>query len=173
LQTYVHTALKRVYDSALPGGGQAYMRGDQPWHPFFTDFLFLGYSNDTPFLLEFASDGQLNWHTAERFYAIGSGGDFAKVCKAVMGHYIEGEPLTVEHGLRVAYRMIQTTIDVSSSNVGGEVQLACVTSDGPRVLDEGERAGVRDAVEGWLLFERDSLNVPGVQAEEAPPKLDG
>src|ERR1700728_1909914 len=66
--------MAQCYGSALPFGTQQQVNGN---HPFITDFLVTGYTQTTPYLLEVAHDGQVNWHTDEGFYAIGSGGAFA------------------------------------------------------------------------------------------------
>lgn len=61
------------------------------WHstPMHSDFLVLGYANNTPYFLELSGDGQLNWHTAGKFAVVGSGGPFAEVANGLMAHYVE------------------------------------------------------------------------------------
>jgi ATP-dependent protease HslVU (ClpYQ) peptidase subunit len=88
----------------------------------------------TPYFFEVAHDGQRNWHTAAKFYAIGSGGDFASVANALMEHYLEGEELTVNLGMRLAFRTIKATCRVSSQYVREPVQLAVVDKNGARTL---------------------------------------
>jgi 20S proteasome alpha/beta subunit len=101
-------------------------------------------------------DGQFNWHTDERFYAIGSGGPFATVCHALMKHYISDE-LTLDKGMQLAYRAIATTCDVSSGLVGLPVQLAVVDSGGQRVLDDDEVRKIGVAVDRWKQLESETL----------------
>lgn len=166
-------AMRAAYDSCLsaPPGAQQ--------HPFFTTFLILGYSNETPWFLEVSGDGQLNWHTEGKFYATGSGGPFATVARGLMDHYIVDD-LTLEQGKLIAYRTIQTTIDVSSMFVGGPVRIAVCDSEGPRLLDADEMERIAHAVDGWKAIEAESLTslsvdateAPGEEAVEEPPTLE-
>lgn len=136
-------------------------------HP--AEFLFLGYSNSTPWFLELASDGQANWHTEPGFYAVGSGGPFATVAHALMEHYTLSS-LTLEHGKQLAYRAIDTTIRSSAFGVGGPVQMAICDADGARVLSSDEISDLQGAVEVWKTLERETLiaavTSPGMPAEE-------
>lgn len=175
LSRYVRDPLTECYNAATPG--QQMLRGPhgEQRHPFATDFLILGYGSGTPYFLEVANDGQLNWHHDARFSAVGSGGEFASVAHALMAHYVEGEELPVDLGLRVAYRTITNTIRVSSQHVGFPVQLAVADSKGAGVLDEGEVEGVKDAVEGWVKMEAETLRLPTGGKEpplETPPILE-
>lgn len=173
LGRYVREAMKRCYNAATPG--QQMLRGaaGEQRHPFGSDFLLLGYGNGSPYFLEVAHDGQLNWHHDARFYAVGSGGEFASVAHALMAHYMEGEPLPVELGLEVAYRTIATTIKVSSQWVGFPVQLAVADENGARVLDSDEVERVEQAVQSWIRVEADTLRRPEPdQPLEEPPSLD-
>lgn len=123
---------------------------------FVSNFLVLGFSNETPWFLEINHDGQLNWHTERGFYATGSGGPFATVARGLMGHYL-GDELTLEQGKMVAYRAISTTIEVSSSGVGPPVQLAICDKDGQRTLRADEIDSIEVSVERWKELERQSL----------------
>jgi hypothetical protein len=164
----IHKAVKSCYDLALPHGPGTGIAGR---HAFASDFLVLGWANQKPYFLEFAHDGQMNWHTHEGFYAVGSAGDFATVANALMAHYIEGEPLAVEDGLLLAWRTIDTTCGVSSHFVGGPVQIAVVDSDRQRVLDEAEIEEVKTAVAGWKEVERDSIRRRKTPEPEGPDRL--
>ena len=175
LKRTIQPAQKECYQSAMgvnmipqPGGGAV--------HPFATDFLVLGYANGEPYFLELAHDGQLNWHTKEGFYAVGSGGAFATVARGLMAHYLEGSELPVEQGLWAAYRTIETTCSVSSGFVGGPVQLAVVDDNGPRVLEAAEVDQVKSAVAAWKQQERDVLReafeTPRADEQsDVPPEL--
>jgi hypothetical protein len=103
-----------------------------------------------------AVDGQINWHTEHRFYAVGSGGEFASVAHGLMSHYISDD-LTLEHGKLLAYRTIDTTINVSSSGVGPPVQIAICDNNGPRILDDDEIKAVSTAVDRWKELEVETL----------------
>jgi proteasome beta subunit len=169
LSDSVRGAMQGCYTSGMPGYQMLTGPGGQQRHPFGSDFLLLGYAGDTPYFLEVAHDGQLNWHHEVGFYAVGSGGEFASVARALMAHYVEGEDLPVELGLQLAYRTIANTIDVSSQYVGFPVQLAVVDSDGARVLDEGDVELVKQGVQGWMKLESELLRK---QAASEPPPLE-
>lgn len=179
---HVHEAMKKAYKTTMPGVSSIQLRTGGTRHPWHSDFLVLGYANETPYFLELAGDGQLNWHTDGKFAAVGSGGPFAEVANGLMAHYVEGRELPVELGLWVAYRTIETTCRVSSSYVGPPVQLAVADIDGARVLTSDEVDEVEAGVEGWLQVESSSLARPdqapqspedGEDAvEEEPPALD-
>jgi 20S proteasome alpha/beta subunit len=169
-------AMRNAYATALPHGPN---QGNPQTgsHAFASSFLVLGFANDTPYFLEVAHDGQLNWHTARKFYAIGSGGHFAMVAQGIMAHLVEDE-LDVELGKLVAYRTIETTCRVSSQFVGLPVQMAVVTGGGAAVLTEDELNAVATSVERWQQIERETLSTlfagPTSEAEEpdAIPTLD-
>ena len=124
---------------------------------FDTDFLFSGMGGDRKFLLEIASDGQLNWHTDRGFIAIGSGSEFATVAMELMKPYLEEGPLDLELGQIVAYRTIETTCDVSAGLVRVPVQMAVADDSGSRVLDRRELYDVEESVQRWKASERGLL----------------
>jgi 20S proteasome alpha/beta subunit len=164
----VSDRVKMCYEAALPYGLNQLVAPQVPRHAFASDFLFLGWANKTPWFLEIAGDGQMNWHTAEGFAAVGSGGEFAMVAQALMKHHIEG-PITVDDGLLIAYRAIETTCQVSSHYVGLPVRLAVVTDNGARILDGAETDKIRDEVEGWRKVEADTLvNLRAAPDDEEP-----
>lgn len=142
-------------------------------HPnFVTNFLVLGFANNTPWFLEFAATGEMNWHTEEGFYAVGSGGPFATVAHALMRHYATSPGLTLELGKRLAYRTIQTTIDVSPAGVGPPVQIAICDAQGARVIDSEEISEIGTAVDGWKTLETETLReTPQERAEDAEGDL--
>jgi len=132
-----------------------------------------GYIQGTPYLLEVANDGQVNWHTDEGFYAIGSGGAFAAVAQGLMKHYLDAGPLPLQYRMQLAYRTIETACDVSSMFVRTPVQLATVDKNGARVLDHSEIEQLKDEVTGWKQLERDALwgklsDVPAEELETPP-----
>lgn len=168
LASKITEKMKQCYDSALPFG--LHQQINQQHHPFITDFLLLGWSRETPWFLEIDNTGQLNWHTSAGFAAVGSGGEFASVAQALMKHHVEGRPISVDDGLLVAYRAIQTTCEVSSHHVGLPVWLAVATTEGCRVLDRAETQEVEDSVEGWKQIERDSLTALRASISEVTPE---
>lgn len=165
--------MHQCYQSALPFGANQQVNGS---HPFITDFLVAGYTRETPYLLEIARDGQVNWHTDEGFYAIGSGGEFAAVAQGLMKHYLDAGPLPLKYGMQLAYRTIETACEVSSMFVRIPVQLAIVNKDGTKILNHGEIEQLKDEVAGWKQLESDTLwrKVSDIPADEleTPPSID-
>lgn len=163
LKSVAHPTMRKAYESALnvnpadKGGAQAIA--------FPTDFLFVGYANDTPWFLEFAHDGQVNDHTAKGFKSVGSGGPFAAVAQALMSHYLLSKP-TLAQGLMVAYRAIQTTIEVSAAYVGPPVQIAVCDNNGSRILSDDELDALKVQVARWKELERESLSMDAAEAQE-------
>jgi len=170
---FLTNTMRQCYQAALPFGANQQVNGN---HPFITDFLVAGYTQEAPYLLEVARDGQVNWHTDEGFYAIGSGGEFAAVAQGLMKHYLDGGPLPLKYGMQLAYRTIETACEVSSMFIRIPVQLAIVDKDGARVLDHGEIEQLKDEVAGWKQLERDTLwrKVSDIPADEleTPPSID-
>lgn len=162
----VHQTVQKCYGTALPYGTNQLTGPQVPHHPFVTDCLFLGWSHQTAWFLEHSADGQRNWHTDARFYAVGSGGEFASVAQAVMAHHI-ADDLTVDDGMLVAYRAIATTCEVSAANVGLPVCLAVASEKGTRVLDPDEVRKIEDGVAGWKRIETDTFRKLRSQPTEA------
>jgi proteasome beta subunit len=174
---FLKNTMAQCYGSALPYGANQKMP-DGIHHPFMTDFLITGFTQGTPYLLEVANDGQVNWHTDEGFYAIGSGGAFAAVARGLMKHYLDVGPLPLQYGMQLAYRTIETTCDVSSMYVRTPVQLAMVDKDGARVFEHAEIEQLKDGVMGWKQLERDALwrrvtDVPESDLETPPSFSEG
>jgi proteasome beta subunit len=162
-KTAIVETMRKCYQSALstvpfPPGQTA--------TSFVADFLLVGFANGEPWFLEVATDGQINWHTSGRFYATGSGGQFATVCHALMRHYLEDD-LSLDHGKLVAYRAIATTCQVSSGLVGLPVQMAVVDARGQRVLDDDEMKEVSTGVQRWMAIEAGTLRMNSLSAKEA------
>ena len=164
----IHDTMRICYGTLMPG----YAPPKPNVHPFDTSFLFLGQGTEGKFFLECAGDGQFNWHTERGFYAIGSGGAFATAVMALMEHYVSGSPLPLEQGMQLAFRIIETTCEVSSMWVSGPVQIA-IAKDGeaPRILGDNELEVVRDSVVGWKALERQTLLAPDLGDPRTAPKI--
>jgi 20S proteasome alpha/beta subunit len=159
LTTSVKKGVRTAYDGAL-----GVPQGQIP-NTFMTNFLVLGYSNGTPWFLEYAYDGQINWHTdLPGFYSTGSGGEFAAVARGLMGHYLT-DPQPLDLGKMIAYRTIATTIEVSSQSVGFPVQIAVCDDEGARILTDEELDEVATGVERWKQLERDTLRQSPEEAQ--------
>lgn len=153
----IRQAMQRAYSSILPGFVPA--PSARPHHPFAASFLLLGVGENESYFLEVAADGQLNWHTQDRFYAVGSGGEFATVAMALLAHYLDSAPVPLEHGMKLAYRAIETTCRVSSGLVGLPVQMAMADSCGARILGADELSEVEISVNGWKELEKNTLHM--------------
>jgi hypothetical protein len=83
-----------------------------------------------------------------------------------MAHYLSSE-LSLKQGLKVAYRAIETTCEVSSGGVGMPVRIALVDKDGARGLEEAEVNEVGDLVARWKTLEADTLAMTSEDAKLA------
>lgn len=166
----VQGAMKRCYESVLATSDE-----QKKAYPV-AEFLVLGWSKQGAHATIISTDGQLNWRHQVRFCAIGSGGTFALVANALMAHYVEGADLTVELGLRLAFRTIETICRVSSQLIGPPVQLGVVDAMGARVLTQPEVDAVEEAVAGWKTLEAVTLRkniTPPAPPEPLPTMKDG
>ncbi|GGM04651.1 hypothetical protein [Nakamurella endophytica] len=155
LQGLIHKGMKRAYGTALTTNPNA--QGQNQILPGFgANLLVLGYSASVPWFLEFDQTGVVNWHTEHSFYATGSGGSFATVALSLMRHHVTSD-LSLEQGMLLAYRTIDTTIEVSTFGVGPPVQMAICDAGGARVLSSDEVEQVRIGVDRWKELERETL----------------
>jgi 20S proteasome alpha/beta subunit len=162
LKATIHRTMETCYKSAL---------ASTPFPPgviapgFGAEFLVCGYANSIPWLLEFGQDGQINWQTQFGFSALGSGGPFATVARGLMAHYL-ANPLSLEQSMKVAYRTIETTYEVSPGGVGPPVQIAVVDRNGARVLDRADVEAIGVLVDRWKTLEAETLNMSPEDAKE-------
>jgi 20S proteasome alpha/beta subunit len=169
----VRKTMLACYKEALPRGLEQTDPRLGGIHPFMTDFIFLGNANNTPWLLEIAAGGGVEWHTSQRFFALGSGGDAASAAEVVLHHYV-GDDLPTKLGVGFAFRLVQATCEVSTGGVRPPVQLAIADTEGAKVLTEigEEDQAMVSFVQQWKESERDTLRKFGVQPpEEEPPKF--
>ena len=97
--------------------------------------------------------------------AIGSGGPFADVALASVGH-LRTHELDLERLKMVAYKAIQDVIFTSSWGVGWPIQAYTITpAEGARMIDTQELAAVGDSVQLWLQKQRDVLGALGEESE--------
>jgi len=89
----------------------------------------------------------------------------AAVAQGLMSHYLAAKP-SLQHGLLLAYRAIDTTIEVSSAHVGPPVQIAVCDEHGPRILDVTEIDALNTGVARWKEIERESLFIGLEDAQE-------
>jgi 20S proteasome alpha/beta subunit len=174
LRDLSHATLLDTYSKALPKGLE--QLNEWGGHQLWAQFLVLGYAAETPYFFELGGGGEIWWTTPDRFKAIGSGGSIAQVAHALMSHYLEDAALTMDNGLRFAFRAVQTTCDVSAGFVGPPVQMAIVDDSGAHLLDSDRVREIEESVARWKTVERESLVFPS-DLEDLPaeglPSLEG
>ena len=165
--------LSAVYQSTYKGSLLS-LGPQQVPHTMASDLLVAGWSRGTPWFFEFAHDGQQNWHTAAGFASVGSGGPFAEVAGALMSHYLERGPLSLDDGKLVAYRAIDTTCAVSSAAVGPPVCMALASTEDCSVLAPETLREIEVGVQRWKQLESETLEAlraPGEVKPEEPPTM--
>jgi len=167
IKKHVHPVVGRCYKDAL--AATPFAEGSIP-STLASSFLFGGFATGQAWLLEFDQQGSLNWHTENGFYAVGSGGQMATVCYALMKHYIENAEISLAQGELLAYRAIETTCSVAVGYVGLPVQMAVADASGARVLSEDEINKIGDGVASWKQVERESLLI-GDETQQEPAAL--
>jgi hypothetical protein len=167
LGTYVRDPMKKAYESALPGT-QPVPTFEGMVHPFATDFLVLGFSRGTPWLIEIANDGRLIWRTGAGRYAVGAGSDAGFLARSLLAVFAGGRDLGVEEATAIAYRTVATTLELSAGMAGAPVQIAVADAEGARTLGSDEVAALADLVERWTKAESEAL--PGVLGRPSVPE---
>ena len=118
--------------------------------------LAAGYSRGTPFIIEINPNAMVSRYDDIGFHAIGSGAPMAQQAGALLAHF-QVMKRGVEYGVLTAIRVIDA-LALSSSSVGAEVDVARVTPDGARHLDENEIAEARENVRRWMQQEQRVLD---------------
>jgi hypothetical protein len=172
LGTYVRDPMKKAYESALPGT-QPVPTFEGMVHPFATDFLVLGFSGDTPWIIEVANDGRLIWRTRAGWYAVGAGSDAGFLARSLLAVFVGERAPGIGEAAAIAYRTVATTLELSAGMTGAPVQIAVVDAAGARTLGGEEVAAVADVVERWTKAESETLpraltRVPAPEPSPAP-----
>lgn len=118
--------------------------------------LAAGYSRDRPFIVEINPNGMLSHYEDIGFHAIGSGAPMAQQAGALLSHFRMVDR-TVDYGVLAAVRVIEA-LSVTSPKVGLEIDVARVTPDGARHLEDGDLDGVRHDIRRWIDAERELLD---------------
>jgi proteasome beta subunit len=114
--------------------------------------LAAGYGNDEPFIIELNPHGMVSRYEDIGFHAIGSGAPMAQQAGALLAHFrMIDRP--VDYGVLAAVRVIEA-LSVTSPSVGLEIDVARITPEGARHLDQDEIAAARQDVKQWVEAER-------------------
>jgi 20S proteasome alpha/beta subunit len=114
--------------------------------------LAAGYSNDGPFIVEINPNGMVSRYDDIGFHAIGSGAPMAQQAGALLAHFrMVDRP--VDYGVLAAVRVI-SALSITSPSVGLEIDVARITPEGARHLDDDEVEGIREDVKRWETAER-------------------
>lgn len=131
--------IENVPGEARQGGPSAYL-------------LAAGYSDDQPFIIEINPNGMVSRYEDIGFHAIGSGAPMAQQAGTLLSHFrMINRP--VDYGVLAAVRVIDA-LCVTSPSVGLEVDIARITPEGARELDDDEVEAARKDVKGWVEAER-------------------
>lgn len=118
--------------------------------------LAAGYSGDTPWIVEINPTGLIGRYEDVGFHAIGSGAPMAQQAGALLAHFRMVER-PVDYGVLAIVRVLDA-LAITSPSVGGPIDIARITPDGARHLDEGEIDKVRKRVETWEQREHEVLD---------------
>ena len=110
----------------------------------------------------------MNWHHDVGFSAVGFGGEFASVAQALMAHYLPSTA-SVDDGVLVAHRAIETTCRASSQWVGLPVWIATATESSARVLTREEIDHIGEDVLAWMRIQQDALTSLRAQTRNYRP----
>jgi 20S proteasome alpha/beta subunit len=118
--------------------------------------LFGWYSkeDDRTFLLRVPSGGPAEF--APRYTAIGAPSTLARFALS-RSEYLEYDTLPLAAAKMVAYNVADDVIRVSTSNVGGPVQLAAVTKSATKLANSIELRGIADTVAAFREHQRDYI----------------
>lgn len=133
--------------------------------------LFAGVTGGRPWILEVTAAGEDTEYPD--FYAVGSGGVFAKQAMASVAHYNLPSRNLAEAQV-IVWRALDNCIETSAFGIGHPISLYSLTAEGATALTEAECRSVGDTVNAWKEAERDSLIGLGlgVPVPEAEPEED-
>ena len=135
--------------------------------------LFAGYTGGRPWILEVTPGGEDTIY--QDFYAVGSGGVFARQAMASVAHYDLPNRNLAEAQV-IVWRALDGCIDAAAWGIGRPIWLYSVTAEGATTLSEEEWLGVADSVNAWKEAERESLIGLGLGVplpEQAPVEDEG
>lgn len=133
--------------------------------------LFAGFTAGRPWILEVTAGGEDTEYPD--YYAVGSGGVFARQAMTSVAHYDLPNRNLAEAQV-IVWRALDACIEASAWGLGRPIWLYSVTADGANSLPENEWRAVGDSVNAWKEAERESLIGLGlgVPLPEQPPAED-
>ncbi|MBS3941271.1 MAG: proteasome protein [Actinobacteria bacterium] len=118
--------------------------------------LAVGYTGDTPWIVEINPTGLIGRYEDVGFHAIGSGAPMAQQAGALLAHFRMVER-PVDYGVLGIVRVLDA-LAVTSPSVGGPIDVARITPEGAHHLDEKEIEKVRKQVATWEQREHEVLD---------------
>jgi hypothetical protein len=160
------TAVSRVLKLAE----QDYVPIDKAIGPPACDTLICGYTDGVPWLLEINCNGGDEQHEQRGFCALGSGGPFAHYACASLQHHAVRD-LGMMAAQVLAYRTIETAIEVAAFGLGGPVQMWLIDAEGARSVTDGDLEVIGHTANLWKAMEAESL-AGAVLHQERNPAVD-
>lgn len=118
--------------------------------------LAAGYSHGEPFIVQVDPTGLVGRYEDVGFHAIGSGAPMAQQAGALLGHF-QMMDRDVDYGVMAVVRVLDA-LKVSQPMVGGPLNIARITPDGARQLEEKDIEEARRHVARWEQAERRALD---------------
>lgn len=118
--------------------------------------LAAGYSHGEPFIVKVDPTGLVGRYEDVGFHAIGSGAPMAQQAGALLGHF-QMMDRDVDYGVLAVVRVLDA-LKISQPMVGGPLNIARITPDGARQLEEKDIEEVRRHVERWEQADRRALD---------------
>lgn len=151
LQELALPILKRHYEHFIPDIPGETTQGTPSAY-----ILAAGYSEGQPFMVEINPNGMVSRYEDIGFHAVGSGAPMAQQAGALLAHFrMIDRP--VDYGVLGAVRVIEA-LSTTSPSVGLEIDVARITPDGARHLDQDEVDEVRQQVKRWIAKEQELLD---------------
>ena len=151
LQDLALPILRRHYENFIPE-----IPGEETQGTPSAYILAAGYSHGKPFIVEINPNGMVSRYEDIGFHAIGSGAPMAQQAGVLLAHFrMVDRP--VDYGVLGAVRVIEA-LSVTSPSVGLDVDVARITADGARHLEDDEIEKVRADIERWVTAERELLD---------------
>jgi proteasome beta subunit len=118
--------------------------------------LAAGYSHGEPFIIKVDPTGLVGRYEEVGFHAIGSGAPMAQQAGALLGHFQMAER-DVDYGVMAVVRVLDA-LAVSQPMVGGPLNIARITAEGARHLDDDAIDEVRTHVRRWEEADQRALD---------------
>ena len=151
LQELALPILRRHYEHFIPD-----VPGEKSEGTPSAYLLAAGYSEGEPFIVEINPNGMVSRYEDIGFHAIGSGAPMAQQAGALLAHFrMVTRP--VDYGVLAAVRVVEA-LSITSPQVGLEIDVARITPDGAKHLDDDEIDAVRGDVKRWIAAEHELLD---------------